>query len=209
MESESTKGTRAVILANDGSVLTVIDTEFSGNGHHGYIEITPALRKNKIPKSVIMVSRSELVMDNCKFFGNESMYLLNVNRSSVAITNTDFTDGKSNAFYGAAKSNASNYITNCSFGKGAPTEDFKHTIYFTDVSNIAFTDCNLGNSTINNRQFATFMSRSRIAAASMFGGGSLAVIVSFIALVASATSISANMASNKRRGKAQKEGRTE
>ena len=201
ISGDTTKGPVAVIYAINGGTLTITDTEFTGNGQHGYMELGTKNSPKKTPISLIRMGGTALVMDGCNFYENNAMYLVDINRTDVTITNTDFTDGIAHAIYGVAKSGANNVIKNCKFTRGVNTPEFRYTLNFTTASNLTFTDCNLGNATINNRDFLNVTTRARLASASMFGTGSVAVIISFVALIGSAAAIGSNIATNKKRNK--------
>ena len=70
------------------------------------------------------------------------------------------------------------------------------TFFFKEGNQLEFTNCDLGNSTFNDRSRATF--DGAVGAGSIFGEGSLAMIVSFVALIASAAAIVVNVSSKKK-----------
>ena len=72
------------------------------------------------------------------------------------------------------------------------------TFYISDDNaNVSFTDCDLGNSTFTNKNYAKFTSSS--VTGSIFSEGSLAMVVAIAALVTSITSICLTVVSNKKK----------
>ena len=83
-------------------------------------------------------------------------------------------------------------FTNCTFNHNANNPTFE--IRSLDQS-VSFTGCDLGDSVFNDRSRATFDGKH---AASIFGEGSLSMIVAIVALIAAAASIWVNVSSKKK-----------
>ena len=72
------------------------------------------------------------------------------------------------------------------------------TFYISNESaNVSFTDCDLGDSTFTNKNYAKFTNSS--VAGSIFSEGSLTMVVAIVALVASVTSICLTVVANKKK----------
>ena len=107
---------------------------------------------------------SLLNMDNCTFTGNNAVYLI-VGRPDFSIWNCTFTDNNSNVLdLWNMDGNQKLIFNNCTFNNNFnTTRDDRSTFsfyYFDDEDlDLTFTDCNLGNSTFDNREFAKFVNQ--------------------------------------------------
>ena len=184
-------GLFSVIRSLDSS-LFITNTRFTNNGYAG--EVTSGSNEafageSTRPSSLFWMRDGELVMKNCTFTSNKSIYLFNFNDTSVTISDSDFRDGGSGAIYGSAE-RGQNIISNCKFSHGEAIEKsaFGYTFLFGSAnSNFTFKKCDFGNSTFNGKQYATFDDVK--LEGSIVGEGSLTMIVSIVALVVSVISI--------------------
>jgi hypothetical protein len=78
------------------------------------------------------------------------------------------------------------FFKNCTFSGNSIDSNYK-TFNFDEDNALNFENCDFGDSTFNDRSYATFDGVS--GTASIFGEGSLAMIVALLALIASAVSI--------------------
>jgi hypothetical protein len=104
----------------------------------------------------------------------------------------DFTDNDALSLLSYNDSSTPSVFANCAFGAGTPfREYFKFDIDLRhNESGITFEECTFNGSTISDKNAATFLGGNvSNTAGSIFGEGSLSMIVAILALVASAVSI--------------------
>jgi hypothetical protein len=114
------------------------------------------------------------------------------------VVNTRFLDNPANVFYGYADDRIT--FTNCEFNNnpGKQWPSYYSFNFSSRNSKVKFVNCSFGNSTYNDRSWATFEDDSKFPA-SLFGEGSLAMIVAFVALIASIASIIVNVTARKKK----------
>jgi hypothetical protein len=112
--------------------------------------------------------------------------------ATACVEGMDFTDNDAYALYTDNDSSTAGVFTNCKFGAGTPfSEYYEFDFEFkNDESGIIFEDCTFNNSPFNDKKAATFFGGNvSNTVASVFGEGSLTMIVAILALVASVVSI--------------------
>jgi hypothetical protein len=137
-------------------------------------------------------------MDNCTFKNNSAAYMLCVGGEDFEVVNTRFLDNPANVFSGNAKNSST--FTNCEFNNnsGNQWKGYYSFNFVSTTSKVKFVNCSFGNSTYNDRSRATFEDDSKFSA-SIFGEGSLALIVASVALIASIASIIVNVTERKKK----------
>lgn len=194
-------GAYSIIDISNGSKVTITDTEFSENGYAQETYVSHNLIKYT---SVISSKASYLTLNKCIFSDNNQVYMIESEATAFNAFDSDLSQNKSFAFYGNCAGGFGSAFTNCKFSYSGPLLGCDYTFFFNvSSSGLSFVDCNFGNATFNNKSAAQFVdtSASNEFSASMFGEGSLAVLVSFIALIASIAAIGVNVASYKKRKK--------
>ena len=124
--------------------------------------------------------------------------LLDVLIDNFDVVNTRFLDNPANVFYGYADDSIT--FTNCEFNNnpGKQWPSYYSFNFSSRNSKVKFVNCSFGNSTFNDRSRATFEDDSKFPA-SLFGEGSLSMIVAFVALIASVASIIVNVTERKKK----------
>ena len=135
-------------------------------------------------KSVIELDGTSLTMTECVFDNNPAAYLLFVDGSSLNIDSTDFTDDNAMALY-IESSGSGNTISNCKFSSGTPLDNDEQTIYIDEDTAVTFTDCDFGDA--GNPQTG-----------SIFGEGSVAMIIALVSLIAAGASVWVNISAKKK-----------
>ena len=196
-DEKQSESAYTIVHSTGGSDVTIQNTVFSNNGGD---RSTYRGSDNWSETYVIMAFNGTLVMENCDFKENEQFFLLGAGGAALSISDTDFTGNQASAFNGFGASGKSNTFTNCSFEKGSSEQDGDYTFAFTrDDSKLSFINCTFGSATFNNKNAAKFEKSSRELAGSVFSEGSLAMIVSVAALVASIASVGVSVALNKKK----------
>ena len=93
------------------------------------------------------------------------------------------------------------HFTNCTINNNTNT-DADYSIRGGEYSIVTFTDCDLGDSTYRSKETIKFIDTGAddgASTGSIFGDGSLAVILSLIAIISSAVSICLTVVYNKKK----------
>ena len=183
----------------------ITDTDFINNGEY--------INEEKIT-SVIKTSISSITIEGGKFVNNNAYYLFAPSETKINVTNTHFIDNTSNVIYGDLLQNS--FFKKCAFYDNFA--DW-HRMYSFNTLNraITFYDCDMGNSTYENTERIKIVdtelpdgpdtefvhdgyydeldpnvengTANIQLPGSILGEGSFAMIVSLLALIASAVSI--------------------
>ena len=193
--------------------------------HNGYRNLNLS---NKIlsPSSIITIDEGTLTFNNCLFENNGTEGLFNgpdvismfggtvkINKSiflnnqstraifcksgTVEVTETTFEGNTGNVFNGTADEGS--FFKNCTFTNNSE-EDY-WTFSFGEDNKLTFEDCEIDDdATYNDKSRATFITNGRAkAAGSIFGEGSLSMIVAILAFASSAVSIFLTVYYNKKK----------
>lgn len=207
------------IYVDDGD-LVAENCTFKGNGYKD------ASKKIWTPNSIVTIDGGSMTLNDCVFeengkggttgpdvisvFGgatveiNKSRFLNNVNdaiifgvNGSIEVSECHFEGNTGYIFYG--RKNGDAIFKDCNF-VGAPTNTASKSFYLEKNSSLELNDCELGDSTFNDIGRVTIVdSASAKRYGSIFGEGSLAIIVAFVALTASVASIVVNVSANKKK----------
>ena len=187
-------------------VLTLKNTDIKNNGREITISSEP---------SALFSITGTLIMDNdCTVTGNNTVSLFSFYYSECCYANirkTTFTDNASQIFrYSTPSGDSYSFaFADCTFNNNKGSwNDYTFTRH-AKVS-VTFTDCDFGDSsfTDNAKTYFTFIDSNAAeppAVGSLFGGGSLTLIISFAALVASIASISVNLTARKKKASSEEE----
>jgi hypothetical protein len=161
-----------IYAKGDTSVLDITDSTFESNGSEGIKG-----------GCVIAVDESKLKINNSEFLNNATVDIISCDNSVVEITNSRFEGNAGRIFDGEVAEGS--HFTDCTFSENTKFEDY-NTFELFEGNKIAFNNCEFGNAVFNDRAFATFNGK---AVASIFGEGSLSMILAILAIVASGVSI--------------------
>ena len=191
-ETIGNKGSISLIVIEGDSSLEIKNTEFTGNGY--------AASKHSsynVNTLIDVENTSHFLIENCTFKYNSAAYMLYAQAENFEVVNTRFLDNPANVFYGYAKDSIT--FTNCEFSNnpGKQWNGYYSFDFLSTTSKVKFVNCSFGNSTYNDRSRATFEDSK--FPASIFGEGSLALIVASVALIASIASIIVNVTERKKK----------
>lgn len=182
-------GSYSTVCATNGTVFTIKNTTFKGNGSIEYNDDEDGDWRNLIEVKY----SSQLFIEGCTFTENYAgYYVLDSASSDILVTDTTIMDN-----VGAVYMGGDAQFTKCTFGQNGGDASFKT---WSNEALIVFKDCEMGDSTygnINNVKFVDTDAPNGIG--SIFGEGSMAMIVSLLALVASAVSICMTIVYNKKK----------
>ena len=180
----------SVIYAKN-SEMTIKNTTFKGNGdvQHFTNGRVPVYLNVKL----IVTSKCDLTIENCHFINNSAAVLLDMDsKSYLDVSNTVFTDNISTIYRCTVPSVATaTTFTNCTFDRNSPP-DGSRSFEIPDGGNPpTFVDCDLGNSSFNDRSRATIVdSDASKGAGTILGEGSLNHVLVLLSLSCSIISIS-------------------
>ena len=190
-ESIGTVGSISLISIEGDSSVEIKNTEFRGNG---YSESD----HDSVNTLIYVTNTSHFLIDNCTFKHNSAAYMLYVWGEDFEVVNTRFLDNPANVFSGYADESIT--FTNCEFNNNSGNQwmGYYSFNFSSRNSKVKFVNCSFGNSTYNDRSRATFEDDSKFPA-SLFGEGSLSMIVASVALIASIASIIVNVTARKKK----------
>ena len=181
-ETIGTVGSISLISIEGDSSVEIKNTEFRGNGY------ASSKHSSYYVNSLINVEdTSHFLIDKCTFKHNSAAYMLCVRGEDFEVVNTYFLDNPANVFYGYAKNSST--FTNCEFSNnsGNQWKGYYSFNFISTNSKVKFVNCS-GDSTYNDRSWATFEDDSKVPA-SIFGVGSLSMIFAILSLIASGVAI--------------------
>ena len=179
---------------------TAVNTDFINNGSEleGWLYDSIAIW--------LYPDDMNILIDGCNFENNNTEYIFDTDISEstdLFVLKTVFKNNKFSIYTGDYIGSAcfeSCVFENNKFG----TED--HAFYIGRFDTLTFRDCDMGDSDFNDKSRVIFEDADgNQLPASIFGKGSLTMIVAFAALVASIAAIMINISSKKKTASAQKE----
>lgn len=202
-----------VAIYVDDSDLVAENCTFRNNGYRDQAN------KIWTPNSIVTIDGGSMTLSNCLFeengkgsatgpdvisvFGgatvkiNNSKFLNNVNDSiifgvngSIEVSECHFEGNTGIIYYGRKNGDAS--FKTCMF-VGGPTRTGAKSFYLEKNANVELDTCELGDSTFNDMSRATFVNSTAkgksLRFGSMFGEGSLSMVIALLALIPSGISI--------------------
>jgi hypothetical protein len=190
-ETIGTEGSISLISIEGDSSVDIKNTEFRGNGYADS-------EHDSVNTLIYVTNTSHFLIDNCTFKNNSAEYILSALDDNFDVVNTRFLDNSANVFYGYADDSIT--FTDCEFNNNSGNQwmGYYSFNFSSRNSKVKFVNCSFGNSTYNDRSRATFEDDSKFPA-SIFGEGSLALIVASVALIASIASIIVNVTERKKK----------
>ena len=180
--------------------MTIKNTIFKGNGDVQHF--TNGRFSIYLKVKLIDTYKCDLTIENCQFINNSAFVLLDIDaKSYLDVSNTIFTDNISTVYRCTTPSvTTTTTFTNCTFDRNSISDGSYSFELPTGGNPPTFVDCDLGNSSFNDRSRATIVdSNAADGPGSILGEGSLTMIIALLALVTSAVSIGMTVASNKKK----------
>ena len=172
----------SVVCLDDGS-MELIRCVFENNG-------TPALSSGA---EIVELWGGTMKISESTFRNNRCDYVIECITGILEVSDTVFEGNTRTVFKGKAENGS--FFKNCTFTGNSIDSKYK-TFNFDEQNVLDFENCDFGDSTFNDRSRATFDGAAGVG--SIFGEGSLAMIVSFVALIAAAAAIVVNVSSKKK-----------
>ena len=181
------KGSISLIHITGDSRIDITETNFTGNGDAG----TEATGSNVL---INVYDAEHCYIDNCTFTNNSAEYLLMVVNNDVKVTNSRFLNNPANVLHGYGEKVS---FTDCVFHNNPATKwtDYDSFYFVFKDAPITFTRCDMGNSTFNDRSRATF---ENSGVGSIFGEGSLIMVVAIAALMVSVAGMGVTLSLKKK-----------
>ena len=181
----------------DDSTLVATKTCFTNNG--AYVNLQKADAYSAVIKGD---GTTNITFTECVFKNNLSNDIIDTSRTILMATKCEIVDNNSSVFEGYGTIT----FESCTFGnnKCEKTEDdtFEPAILFYNAV-LTFRDCKMGDSTYEDPEDISFIDcesapKGSKFLGSIFGEGSLTMIVSLVALIASVAAIVVNVSSKKK-----------
>ena len=170
---------QSVVYIDEGS-MTLNNCVFEDNGTKGLLA----------GPNMISIFDGTVKISNSIFRNNSSARVIFCNSGTLEVTESHFEGNTANVFNGAA--NEGSYFKDCSFANNS--EEKYYTFAFGEDNKLSFENCEFDADTVfNDKSRATFVGNApkgkSLNAGSIFGEGSLAMVISLLALIASGASI--------------------
>ena len=172
-----------------GSELIITNTNFTGNGS------TVLDPDSSHDTFLLSLQDSSLAMENCRITGNSPYGLFFFNRSDGDLRNVTITDNNSFVLRSWNEDNTVT-MTKCVLNNNTPAdkgEDIKKVVTGT----LVMLECSLGDTSFVDKGDVDFGDGVN-STASIFGEGSLTMIIAFTALIAAVASLLVNVSARKK-----------
>lgn len=188
IENRKGTGSYSTIYGSNSSIITIKNTSFKRNGSHEYNDDESDWRN-----LIEVIYSSKLFVEGCTITENyASYYVIDSTQADVSVSDTTIMNNA-----GAVYEGGNAQFTKCTFGKngGNPSFDTWSNEYL-----IVFTDCEMGDSTYGRANCMKFVdSDAKNGIGSIFGEGSLTMIVALLALIAAVVAICLTVVQNKKK----------
>ena len=204
------------IYSNTSLDLKIKNTAFFNNGNSDrVIEDTESDLTSLMCFEIgSMAPDAYIAIENCNITYNKMDRIFDLGEVVLSMKDSTVTDNIANvaAFYHTETyfiRPSSNYtFENCTFNNNNPINDTNHlaasnqgTFCIKDekIGKVTFNKCEFGDATFVNKQFATFKDSSITNVGSIFNEGSVTMLMTITALVASVASITLTVVYNKKK----------
>ena len=171
----------SVICIDEGS-MEFINCVFEDNG-------TPGINNGA---EIVELWGGTIKISNSVFRNNSCGSVIEVFSGTIEVLDTVFEGNTRRVFWREADDGS--FLKNCTFSGNTIDKSYK-TFEFGEDNKLNFENCDFGDSTFNDRARATFDGAAGVG--SIFGEGSLAMIVALVALIVSVAAIIVNVSSKK------------
>ena len=191
---------RNTVFKNNGSANRVVQYGDASADHRqtSLINLETHLRYNV----------AYAAFENCTFTGNKMDYLFDIQNVELIMKKCTVTDNQANVAYdrlALSSAPVAKVIEKCTFNNNHPGKDIVYRAlsnpgtfcFSSNKADVSFVDCDFGNSTFTNKNYAKFKNSSVVG--SIFNEGSIVTIISIAALVSSVISITMTAVSNKKK----------
>ena len=200
----------SILNASGGSNVTIKNTVFKNNGNEDH---SSGRAENGVTVgSLFNIYGASINVENCSFTGNDVDYLFYTYHAETTMSDCTITDNTAHVLFFSGGS-APVLFKNCTLKNNIYTGEVYITlprgyisdtfhlldIYKSDRPSLTFEDCIVEDATFNTEKYVTFKNSSETAAGSIFSEGSLSMVVSIAALVASVAAIVVTISSNKKK----------
>ena len=209
----------SILDACSGSNVTIKNTVFKNNGNEDHFKDDGkqdhfvGRREDSVDVgSLFNIYGASINVENCSFTGNDVDYLFYTYHAETTMSDCTITDNTAHVLFFSGGS-APVLFKNCTLKNNIYTGEVYITlprgyisdtfhlldIYKSDRPSLTFEDCIVEDATFNTDKYVTFKNSSETAAGSIFSEGSLSMVVSIAALVASVAAIVVTISSNKKK----------
>ena len=208
----------SILTVSSSSNLTIKNTVFRNNGNEDHFRndgqqdhFTGRPEHSESVGSLFSISSASVNVENCSFTGNDVDYLFRVLGAEVTMSDCTITDNTAHVLFAYGTDPV--LFKNCTFKNNIYTGVIYHTYfrnYMSDtfhfavdtpsrIPSLTLEDCIVENATFNTEKYVTFKNSSEHAVGSIFSEGTLTMIISITALVASVAAIGVSVTLNKKK----------
>ena len=173
---EHADGRMSLMVIEGCSSLTMNDCQVYQNGYS----------KSKVYGGTLLTvyRDSEIAITNSEFFENNLQDVLKAYPvKKFTITDSNFYDNSGRALWCVGLDDRVGTVSNCTFNNNAKKIEIS-ALRIDRESNLTFDSCDLGDSTFENKQYATFTNCTGDGIGSLFGAGSAPMLIAMGALIA-------------------------
>ena len=175
-----------VIEVLEGSELIIKNSIFTGNASN---DVPDDMENGYGNAKLFYISNSTLTMEGGKITQNNPREIFQFRESEGNLQGVTITDNASRVIY-VFNSSKKVTMTECTLGNNAPNAGWYAEVRVTIKDTLVINNCDLGDTTYEDKSKVDFMDGSaRAMAGSIFGEGSLTMIVALLALIASGVAI--------------------
>ena len=177
------------VIEIEGGTVNIKNCVFENNGTNG----------NLIGPDLMRIEDADATITGSVFCNNWSEIIIRCYSVKLEVTDCHFEGNSGNVFHGEAKEGS--FFKNCTFTNNSQGSYW--TFVFEENNKLTFEDCEIDDdASFKNKNNATFITNGRaksLGVGSIFGEGSLAMIVSFLALITSGVCIFLTVYYNKKK----------
>ena len=216
-DAKGYKPALSIIHAEDSTV-KVENSTFTNNGYNYHnLQHSPMGGAPTGYESAMFTLESSTlkVLNGCKFTNNATfqMFELQNGTSSIYVSDATFTDNGSSIISAGRSLAEDSYFRNCTFNNNLMTkpemfhqfnQDYPALSFYAEDCTLTFEGCDMGNSTYDGLEYIKFVDCKNAPntsnfPGSIFGEGSLALIVAILSLIASGVCIFLTVYYNKKK----------
>ena len=215
-DAKGYKPSLSIIHAEDSTV-KVENSTFTNNGYNYHnLQHSPMGGAPTGYESAMFTLESSTlkVLNGCKFTNNATfqMFELQNGTSSIYVSDATFTDNGSSIISAGRSLAEDSYFRNCTFNNNLMTkpemfhqfnQDYTALSFYAEDCTLTLEGCDMGNSTYDGLEYIKFVDCKNAPNArrfgSIFGEGSLTMIVALLALIASGVAIFLTVYYNKKK----------
>ena len=181
------------VIHGDDTSIKVIESTFTNNGSE--IRVPDGIGYS----GLFILEDSTLIIEKSEFRNNYAHCIINdADESLICVTDTNFSDNNSSVIRGDSDTSEKSFFKGCTFNNNTNAST-GYASFCLDKNLLTFENCSMGNSTFSKNINVKFVNSDvKNGVGSIFGDGSLTMIVSITALIVSVAAIGVSITTNKK-----------